>query len=328
VPSGAQAWEAVGDDLGVDSLRDTVRMPLAVLIGVTVAAGVGSGTAGAARVFVTTQTSPTASATATPAPTTPNAAASTTATSSASTASTATTTDDPTPTTAATTSDASADPSDEDGLIPAAPTKAVSYAARLVVPTVIRSKPSTRAKRITKLQPYGSWNGGPVVLAIAEVREISGVRWLRVRLPVRPNGKTGWLPQSSVDVSRLRYRIEISRRRHLLNLLRDGQRVASARVVIGAPSTPTPKGSFAVLEVVRQPKGSILGPWALHLTAHSNVLDNFGGGPGRVALHGRSGGLLNDPLGSSRSHGCIRMDNAFVKRLERVAVEGTPVTIR
>ncbi len=72
----------------------------------------------------------------------------------------------------------------------------------------------------------------------------------------------------------------------------------------------------------------MLGPWALHLTAHSNVLDNYGGGPGRVALHGRSGALLNDPLGTSRSHGCIRMPNAFIARLERVAVEGTPVVIR
>jgi lipoprotein-anchoring transpeptidase ErfK/SrfK len=98
--------------------------------------------------------------------------------------------------------------------------------------------------------------------------------------------------------------------------------------VIGAPSTPTPAGSFAVLEVVRQPKGGVLGPWALHLTAHSNVLDNYGGGPGRVALHGRSGALLNDPLGTSRSHGCIRMPNAFVARLHDVAVEGTPVIIR
>jgi len=160
------------------------------------------------------------------------------------------------------------------------------------------------------------------------VREVAGERWLRVRLPIRPNGSTGWLPESSVEVRKLRYRVEISRSAHKLNLLRDGKRIGSTRVVVGASSTPTPTGSFAVLEIVRQPKGSELGPWALHLTAHSNVLDNFGGGPGRVAMHGRSGPLLNDPLGSSRSHGCIRMPNAFIARLHAVAVEGTPVTIR
>ena len=152
-------------------------------------------------------------------------------------------------------------------------------------------------------------------------------RWLRVRLPTRPNGSTGWLPESRVEVNELRYRITISRRLHRLTLLRDGRKVGSTRVVIGAPSTPTPRGAFAVLEVVKQPKGEAIGPWALHLTAHSNVLDNYGGGPGRVALHGRSGGLLNASLGSSRSHGCVRMPNAFISRLAKVAVEGTPVQI-
>jgi lipoprotein-anchoring transpeptidase ErfK/SrfK len=36
---------------------------------------------------------------------------------------------------------------------------------------------------------------------------------------------------------------------------------------------------------------------------------SFGGGPGRVAIHGRDGTSLLDPLGSARSHGCIRIDN-------------------
>jgi lipoprotein-anchoring transpeptidase ErfK/SrfK len=219
-------------------------------------------------------------------------------------------------------------PGDDQAIVPEPPTRAVSYAARLVVPVVIRKVPSAKAKRVAKLQPFGTWNGGPVVLSIAEVRTIDGARWLRVRLPIRPNGSTGWVMEDNVEVRRLRYRIEISRKLHKLTLLRDGKRIGSTRVVIGAPATPTPSGQFAVLEVVRQPKGSVLGPWALHLTAHSNVLDNYGGGPGRVALHGRSGGLLNDPLGTSRSHGCIRMPNAFVARLQKVAVEGTPVVIR
>lgn len=193
---------------------------------------------------------------------------------------------------------------------------------------MVRKTPDADARRITTLQPFGSWNGGPVVLQIAQVKTVGDTRWLRVRLPIRPNGSTGWLPASQVAVSKLRHRITISRTSRRLTLLRDGKRVGSTRIVIGAPGTPTPAGSFAVLEVVRQPKGQVLGPWALHLTAHSNVLDDYGGGPGRVALHGRSGGLLNDPLGSARSHGCVRMPNAFVSRLAKVAVEGTPVVIR
>lgn len=235
----------------------------------------------------------------------------------------------PTPTTPVPTTPAPGDDAeDEQGVIPAAPTRAVSYAARLVVPTTVRRKPSVQARVAARLKPFGSWNGGPVVLSIAEVRAVGEERWLRVRLPGRPNGTTGWVQQDRVEVTRLRHRLIIDRRSHRLTLLRDGKKIGSTSVVIGAARTPTPAGTFAVLEVVRQPKGEVIGPWALHLTAHSNVLDNYGGGPGRVALHGRSGALMNDPLGSSRSHGCIRMPNAFITRLAEVAVEGTPVQIR
>ncbi len=167
-----------------------------------------------------------------------------------------------------------------------------------------------------------------MVLQIVETRTAGGKPWLRVRLPIRPNGSTGWIPQDNTEVELRRYRILIERSKHRLTLFRDGKPQTIAKVVIGAPATPTPAGRFAVLEVVRQPSGSVLGPWALHLTAHSNVLDNYGGGPGRVALHGRSGALLGDPLGSSRSHGCIRMSNAVIKKLRQVAEEGTPVEIR
>jgi hypothetical protein len=34
------------------------------------------------------------------------------------------------------------------------------------------------------------------------------------------------------------------------------------------------------------------------LTLLSNVLFNFGGGPGRIAIHGRDGPSLENPLGS------------------------------
>jgi lipoprotein-anchoring transpeptidase ErfK/SrfK len=47
-----------------------------------------------------------------------------------------------------------------------------------------------------------------------------------------------------------------------------------------------------------------------------------------VAIHGRGGALLADPLGSARSHGCIRLDNGAIAWLAARATEGTPVAIR
>jgi lipoprotein-anchoring transpeptidase ErfK/SrfK len=100
------------------------------------------------------------------------------------------------------------------------------------------------------------------------------------------------------------------------------------RAVVGKPSTPTPLGLFAVYDRARQPDpDAFLGPWALHLTAHSNVLEDYGGGPGRVALHGRSGASLRDPLGTAASHGCVRVRNGDIRWLAKVAAPGTPVLI-
>ena len=74
-------------------------------------------------------------------------------------------------------------------------------------------------------------------------------------------------------------------------------------------------------------RDGFLGPVALHLTAHSDVLDDYGGGPGRVAIHGRGGASLADPLGSARSHGCVRVDNEAVRLLARVLAPGVPVAV-
>ena len=109
---------------------------------------------------------------------------------------------------------------------------------------------------------------------------------------------------------------------------RTRQVVRSSRVVIGAPGTPTPRGDFAISELVRQPPGSVIGPWALHLTAFSKVLHSYDGGPGRIALHGRAGTLLADPLGSARSHGCVRMPSRLISWLARHLRAGVPVDIR
>jgi len=86
--------------------------------------------------------------------------------------------------------------------------------------------------------------------------------------------------------------------------------------------------AVAAAAVADTDSDGFIGPWALHLTAHSNVLGNYGGGPGRVAIHGRSGQSLLDPLGSARSHGCVRVNNSAVIWLARNAQPGTPVLVQ
>ena len=108
----------------------------------------------------------------------------------------------------------------------------------------------------------------------------------------------------------------------------DGRLRDSFRAVIGKPATPTPDGLAAIYERDRQPDpNGFLGPWALPLTALSNALRSFGGGPGRIAIHGRGGSSLLNPLGSAASHGCIRIDNRPVTWLATHVPQGAPVQI-
>jgi lipoprotein-anchoring transpeptidase ErfK/SrfK len=208
-----------------------------------------------------------------------------------------------------------------------------SWIARVVQPTVAKSRPWGRARQ--RLGVTAPWGGGQVQLMVLDsvevVRDARRPRdervWIKVRLPRRPNDATGWVPADHVQLRRIRHRIEIGVAQRRARLLRDGKVVRSFPVVVGKPATPTPQGLLAVNEIIRQPASGILGPWALHLTAHSNVLYDFGGGPGRTAIHGRSGELLADPLGTARSNGCIRIPNEEIARLARTVVPGTPVRI-
>jgi hypothetical protein len=182
---------------------------------------------------------------------------------------------------------------------------------------------------VTRQSDVGSWGGGRVSLLVLAARTGSdGQLWLRVLLPVRPNGTSGWIPAESTELGTTSWRIEISTERRTVELFHVGIRVRSFSAVVGAPRTPTPHGLFAVYERVplADPNG-FFGPWALHLTALSDVLAAFDGGPGRIAIHGRGGTSLRDPLGTARSHGCIRIDNTAIRFIATHVPDGTPAVI-
>jgi lipoprotein-anchoring transpeptidase ErfK/SrfK len=154
---------------------------------------------------------------------------------------------------------------------------------------------------------------------------------VRVRLPWRPNDAAGWISGQNVLLSPTPWRIAVSRSERTLTLFHSGRLVQRVRVVVGKPSTPTPTGLFAIVDAVSSNPAEFVGSWVLALTAHSDVLQSFDGGDGNVAIHGRGGASLLDPLGSAASHGCIRVANAaidaLVDRIGAYALPGTPVRV-
>jgi lipoprotein-anchoring transpeptidase ErfK/SrfK len=206
--------------------------------------------------------------------------------------------------------------------------KAGSWIAKIIVRTAVRSKPGG-GRKVWRAKPQTEFNHqGQRLMVLGHRRAPNGKHWLRVRLPIRPNDTTGWIPLDRVLVMKTRYwmTVDVSQRR--VSVYNRGRRKRQAKAVVGVPSTPTPRGLFAVYETVKQrDPNAFLGTYALHLTSHSDVLQNFGGGDGRVAIHGRGGSSFNDPLGTAASHGCIRVNNSFINWVQRVAEAGTPVRI-
>jgi lipoprotein-anchoring transpeptidase ErfK/SrfK len=203
-----------------------------------------------------------------------------------------------------------------------------STVARIVAPAFARARLSS-SRRGWHVSTQTSWSGQPQQLLVLDAAERDGQEWVKVLLPVRPNGSAGWVPRNKVVLSRTRYWIEVRTRARRVTVYRDGARVRGFSAVVGASATPTPHGLAAIYERNRQPDpDGFLGPWALPLTALSDVLESYGGGPGRVAIHGRAGASLRDPLGSARSHGCVRVRNRDVSWLARTIPVGTPVRLR
>jgi hypothetical protein len=151
-------------------------------------------------------------------------------------------------------------------------------------------------------------------------------KWVHVYLPTRPNGSLGWVRERAVKLYDNHYRLVVRLRAHRLQLWKKRHLLASYPVATGTASTPTPRGLYYIVELLQpsNPGGSY-GPFSFGLSAHSNVLKTFAGGDGRVGLHG-----TNEPglIGSSVSHGCIRLRNAAVRRLARILPLGTPIYVR
>jgi hypothetical protein len=149
--------------------------------------------------------------------------------------------------------------------------------------------------------------------------------WLLVRLGKRPNHHAVWLRKKDFHIVSTGYKIHISRKNRTMALFWRKKRLWKTSVIVGAPSTPTPRGLFALHDIYRVQDD--LRPWVFETTAHSKVLDSFLGGPARIAIHGRHGSL-KVPWGRAASNGCIRAPNWALRSLKRLVPIGAPIRVR
>jgi lipoprotein-anchoring transpeptidase ErfK/SrfK len=149
--------------------------------------------------------------------------------------------------------------------------------------------------------------------------------WVRVLLADRPNGSTGWVRASDVQLTPNPYHMQVNLGDHKIAVFQGTDKIYEGQVAIGASDTPTPPGKYYTRVLIQAPDpNTVYGPFAYGLSAHSEVLTEFSGGDAEVGVHGNNDSSV---LGKSVTHGCVRMDNDEITKLSKVLPLGTPVEI-
>ena len=186
------------------------------------------------------------------------------------------------------------------------------------------SRPTGRARKITHLRMLTEDGFPELYLVLSRWVDPRGAAWFRIRLPMRPNGQKGWVPEDALGALNVVHTmIDIDKRRLRLTLFDHGRPVFGARVGIGKPATPTPAGHFWIREKFRVHCVPLYGTRAIGTSAYAPSLSEWPGG-GVVGLHGTNQPQL---IPGRPSHGCIRLKNRDIARLYRLAPRGTPVHI-
>lgn len=196
---------------------------------------------------------------------------------------------------------------------------------------VARDRPDERGGAVARVAAHRPITGARTRLPVIDRRtDGQGRPWLLVRLPGRALGqaappRAGWIRAAGTRASTTPWHVVVDLEARHVIVFRAGRRARSYWAIVGAPATPTPRGSFFVEENVRLPAGRAGAPFALATSARSRVYQEFDGGPGQIALHGLRN--IGGQLGMRVSHGCVRLGDGSVAWMAAHIAPGVPVTI-
>lgn len=189
----------------------------------------------------------------------------------------------------------------------------------------IRAHPARSAAQVGTLHWYTEDGFPEIYLALREHWDAQGRPWVLVRIPMRPNGRTGWVRRQFLSDFTLTHNLVTVDREHLrMTFSENGRVVWSAPVGVGAPATPTPAGHFYIRERfdISDPSSGYW-PYAFGTSDYSTLTDWPGGGV--VGIHGPY--FANNSIPGHISHGCIRLHPADDSWLARHITLGTPVHV-
>jgi lipoprotein-anchoring transpeptidase ErfK/SrfK len=196
--------------------------------------------------------------------------------------------------------------------------------APVLRPALARALPRPHAPvvaRVSTRTPEGTTN---ILLVTGARRDATRGLWVHVRLPVLPNGTTGWVPRAALGGYRfVRTHLVVNLRSLQATLYRGRKVLFDAPVGVGAKGTATPVGRFYVRDRLTRYASRFYGPVAFGTSARSPVLTDWPAG-GYVGIHGTDEPQL---IPGRISHGCIRLRNPDIRRLAALMPIGTPVTV-
>ncbi len=192
-------------------------------------------------------------------------------------------------------------------------------------PGQIYAGPDTRAARVAKVRLYDADGFPEVYMLLSSYTDAEGREWVQVRIPGRPNGRTGWMPRELLgNLYRTYWRIVVNRSAQRMRVYYAGRLLRVFPVGVGNPSTPTPTGHFWIDERFKLSSPSNpYWPYALGTSDYSTLSD--WAGEGVVGIHGPFGEPQRIP--GDPSHGCIRMLVPDIAWLGPRVTLGTPVDV-
>jgi len=113
----------------------------------------------------------------------------------------------------------------------------------------VRIHPRPRARRGTRRLGKRPGQKGPLTFMVERERG----DWLKVQLPERPNGSSGWVRRSDVSLSQTDYSVKIDLPRHRITVRQGDRVVQRAKVGLGQSATPTPSGRYYLTELIQPP---------------------------------------------------------------------------
>lgn len=188
----------------------------------------------------------------------------------------------------------------------------------------VRALPRTSAHRVGRLHYLTEDGPFEVYPALRSHVDARARTWIRIRLPMRPRDRTGWVPREDLGPLRaVRTMLRVDRATRRATLYRSARAIWSSPIGVGKPATPTPGGHFWIRTRLHGLRGDpTYGPYAFGTAAYS-VLSEWPGG-GVIGIHGTDQPKL---IPGRPSHGCVRVPNAAITRLWRLMPIGTPVLI-